>query len=384
MPDATQHEGTTRSNQSNRGPESAAYERGADHARGSKAPDQKMATKSVKNSPYGTKKQDDDEDTVGKTQPEDRHMAGNEVVEGGITHVAGLPMETFREMAGMAPIYDIQESQAYYAESVGRGTGQVPTPKATSYTKMPAGYGDQEGGFAQPLHPQNYGHDGADAEMTLDQAIGMLKKEGLDPDYLWSRFLGENNLSIPIVEMLCDEAMNTNDEAMAEELMQLEDAFDHFYESSLVEAYGPEVAEGLLKSIFGKKKAAAAGTPRKAVGTDVTMPGSGGTSQVNLAARMQGQKPKPKMDTSGGAGNIVGKTIKLKPIGGAMPKKASQAPGLPKRLMPKKAMGESDAMSLDADDDGKGNPKMPWDNPTAALSQLASKYGGSKNAGAAA
>jgi hypothetical protein len=402
--EADMQEGTNRANQSNRGPESSVYERGRDNARDNEPRDQKMAKQTAKARPYGTKDQDDDEEeTVGKTQPEDRYMAGDEVTEGSITHVAGLSMDLFREMAGMTPIYDIQESQQYYAEAVteaeARGTGQVPTRGATQYTKMPGGYGDQEGAFAQDLHPKEYGNDGADSEMTMDQAIGMLKKEGLDADYMWSRFLGENQLSIPILEMLCDEAMETNNEDMAEELMQLEAAFDHFYENALVETYGPELAEGLLSKIMGKKKAAASGAPRQAMGTDVTPAGSGGTSDVDMKTRMAGAKP-PDSD---GSGNIVGKTIKLKSIAGGALKKPSNASGLPKRLMPKttsaggaggvklpkrhpRAGGGTieSRMSLDCDDDGQGSPKMPWDNAQASFQSLASKYGGSKNAGARA
>ena len=388
--EADMQEATNRANQSNRGTESRVFERGADHARGSDAPDQKMAKKTAKERPYGTKNQDDDEeDTVGKTQPESRQMENNSINEGGITHVAGLSMEIFREMAGMTPIYDIQESQQYYAEALTEATGQaaqLPTKQATQYTKMSAGYGQQEGGFAQSMKPKQYCDDGADAEMTLDQAIGMLKKEGLDADYLWSRFLGENNLSIPILEMLCDEAMETGDEAMAEELCQLEDAFDVFYESALVDAFGSEVAEGLLGKIFGKKKVAKTGGP---VGTDVTPAGSGGTSTVNVGDRLKAQKPtEPTMKP--------GSTLQMKSLAGKPSTRTAGGNQVPARLLkPKKAAAggvtlpprhprvNENMANFDCDDDGAGNPRMPWDKQ-GSLEGLAAKYGGSKNGRTAA
>ena len=46
-------------------------------------------------------------------------------------------------------------------------------------------------------------------------------------------------------------------------------------------------------------------------------------------------------------------------------------------------MGE-DVMSFEADDDGEGNPRMPWEDSQKSLADLAAKYGGSKSAGAAA
>jgi hypothetical protein len=403
IPGLTQHdwteadmqEGTGRANQSNRGPESRVYERGNDQARDNEPRDQKMAKKTAKERPYGSKDYDDEEDDLETNQKESRHMGDNSVNE-SITHVAGLSMEVFREMAGMSPIYDIQESQEYYyAESTGQAA-QLPTRQATQYTKMSAGYGQQEGGFAQSMKPKEYGSDGDDSESTLDQAIAMLKKEGLDADYLWSRFLGENNLSIPILEMLCDEAMETGDEAMAEELMQLENAFDVFYESALVDAFGPEVAEGILRKIFGKKKVQndatpADGAPPKPVSTDMTPAGSGGTSTVDLGARMKQNKP---------AGDSMkpGSKIQLKPIGDRPSTRTSGGSQLPKRLMPKgpkpdvnlpsmhprtgKKMGE-DRANFECDDDGYGNPRMPWDKQ-GSLAGLAAKYGGRKNGRTAA
>jgi hypothetical protein len=390
-------EGTGRSNQSNRGPESRVYERGNDQARDNEPRDQKMAKKTAKERPYGSKDYDDEEDDLETNQRESRHMGDNSVNE-SITHVAGLSMEMFREMAGMTNIYDIQESQQYYAESTGQAA-QLPTRQATQYTKMSAGYGQQEGGFAQSMKPKEYGSDGDDSESTLDQAIAMLKKEGLDADYLWSRFLGENNLSIPILEMLCDEAMETGDEAMAEELMQLEDAFDVFYESALVDAFGAEVAEGIL-SMFKKKKAVAAEAPGKPVSTDVTPPGSGGTSTVNLGARMKQQKSaEPSMKP--------GSVLKMKSIAtNKMPNRDTSGSQLPKHLLkPKKAAAgggvtlpprhprqgggavesrfyEGDNANYECDDDGYGNPRMPWDKQ-GSLAGLAAKYGGRKNGRAA-
>ncbi len=368
-------EATTRKNQSNRGPESSSYERGHDGARDNEGREHRMPRKSAKDRPYGTKDQDDDEeDTVGKTQPEDREMRDDAVTEHSITHVAGLPMDLFREMAGMTPIYDLQESKEYYDEV----TGQVPTKQATSYTKMPAGYGQQEGGFAQSLHPKEYGNDGADAEMTLDQAIGMLKKEGLEPDYLWSRFLAENNLSIPILEMLCDEAMDTDNTAMAEELMQLEDAFDHFFESSLVEAFGPELAEGLLSAFKSKKKATG---PRVAVGKDVTPAGSGVAVRPGAAGKQVAHELKPGATLKAKPGAVL-PTLKKK---GAAAGASQGASTIPPKLARRAGMGiREDRMSIDADDDGNGNPKMPWDQESSSFDKLATKYGGSKDAGAAA
>ena len=207
--------------------------------------------------------------------------------------------------------------------------------------------------------------------MTLDQAIAMLKKEGLEQDYLWSRFLAENQLSIPILEMLCDEAMDTGNEEMAEELMQLEAAFDVFFEASLVEMFGAELAEGLIGSIFGKK---ASKKSRTSVGMDTTAAGSGVT--VGKGA-------------PGPTGVEPGSQLKLKPVGGKLPKRASQASTIPPKLAKKagipvrKAVGE-DKMPIEADADDDGNIRMPWqDDAQSSFANLTAKYGGSKNAGAA-
>ena len=67
--EAEMHESTNRANQSNRGPESRAYERGVDHARGNETSDQKMAKKTAKERPYGSKNQDDEEDDLETNQP---------------------------------------------------------------------------------------------------------------------------------------------------------------------------------------------------------------------------------------------------------------------------------------------------------------------------
>ena len=198
--------------------------------------------------------------------------------------------------------------------------------------------------------------------------------------------------------MLCDEAMETGDEEMAEELMQLEDAFDVFYENALVDAFGPEVAEGIigkLGSIFGKKKTQASGAPQQAVSKDVTPAGSGGTSTVDVGARMGGQKKPEEMKP--------GSKIQLKPIGNRPSTRTSGGSQLPKRLMPKgprsgakipdmhpagmgvpgrKKFGE-DTASFECDDDGYGNPRMPWDKQ-GSLAGLAAKYGGRKNGRTAA
>lgn len=174
-----------------------------------KSPKQKMPPKEPEGDIYGTDDTDSDYEPVSSARGESRMSKSNTNSVNMVIEEYCGGMDEFRHYAG------ITEGE----------TGAVPTAGVDKENMMTGGLPGLEGQSLQKIEPEaeHLGdQDGTDKEMTLDQAIAMLKKENIDTDALWSEFLENRGLTVELFSQLVDEAA---DAAEMDQLLAVEGLF---------------------------------------------------------------------------------------------------------------------------------------------------------------
>lgn len=152
-------------------------------------------------------------------------------------------MESFNKFAGITPLYE----DSHVARS-----GDVPTAGVNKDNKMKSGgLPGLEGQSLQAVDPEEgpagKNEVGDDEYSTLDQAIAMLKKEGIDTDQLWADFLEARGISAELFSHLVDEAMETEDQDELDALIAVEGLF--------LDAIPKMLPEGTYTLVMKKKPA---------------------------------------------------------------------------------------------------------------------------------
>lgn len=139
-------------------------------------------------------------------------------------------------------------------------SGVVPSAGVGKQNKMKAGLPGLEGTALQDIDPKTGPGDddevGDAKEVTLDQALAMLKKEGVDTDELWTEFLENRGLTPELFGQLMDEAMEGEDSEEIDQLIAVEGIFLQELPRLLPEGF---------RDLFGLKKKAAPPDPLASV-----------------------------------------------------------------------------------------------------------------------
>lgn len=253
--------------------ESKTKPRGDNAAFGSMPGKHEMPPKKVSAEIEGSPDQDDEEDTVKSAkesvqafrqwEPPVQHYAPQETIESrrarhaaqalkesGLT-IAGLPMSQFRAMAGMEVLEESAASVT--APPVVAGTsrvgksGEVWTSGVAKTNKQKGGLPGLEGTAVQDIAPkegpEGEDHVGDAKEVTFDDAIAMLKKEGIEISDVWDEFLSERGISPDLFGQMLDEAISGDDAEEVEALLAVEDLFQQYVVSE----------NGFLNRIMGRK-----------------------------------------------------------------------------------------------------------------------------------
>ncbi len=192
-----------------------------------KVPDHDMADQDIDDEVYGT----DDQDSAPRTIKKTTESLMKKFVE---EHMFG--MDTFRHYAGLPQRRPLSEDQ----------TGDVPTSGAHKANPMKAGLSGLEGQALQKIEPEGMEDDVGSSEYeVLDQAVAMLKKEGIDTDTLWSAFLEDRGLDLAVFQHLVNEAIDSDDSDEMDALIAVEELFYRQLPNLL--------PEGLWDRIRGKK-----------------------------------------------------------------------------------------------------------------------------------
>ena len=226
--------------------------RGDNAAWGSMPAKHEMPPKEPEGEMDGTDDQDDDElkDVDTKKKEESK------------TTVAGMPMSEFKKLSGMTPMYEMDSvsSPPVVAGTSREGkTGDVWTGGVSKQNKREGGLPGLEGTAVQDIDPkegpEGEDHVGDSKEVTFDDAIAMLKKEGVDIDDVWNDFLENRGLSVDLFLQLIDEANESDDEEEINALIAVEDLFRGYVVSEVCKSLGRKtvVAEG--KNPFAKLNA---------------------------------------------------------------------------------------------------------------------------------
>jgi hypothetical protein len=128
---------------------------------------------------------------------------------------------------------------------------------------MKGGLPGLEGQALQGVEPEAEQSDGDEEEMTLDQAIAMLKKEGFDTEMMWSDFLESKGLTAESFNQLVQLAMESDDHEEIESLIAVENVFLSVIPNMLPEG----VFDSVVKRVAGAAGGAAKGAVKGAVKT---------------------------------------------------------------------------------------------------------------------
>ena len=280
----------------------------------------------------------------------------------------GCPLNEWKRLAGL------DEDQ----------TGQVPTSGVSKQNKMKAGLPGLEGDSVQAIGPtegpEGEGYVGDDKEVTFDDAIAMLKKEGVDVDAMWVDFLETRGISPELFNQMIDEAMQGEDTEEMDALLAVEGIFHQELPHLL-----PEGVLSRVRSFFGGR------------GAEDDEPASR-TSPVALAPQEKWDAARAERD----ADPEAARALATRGIAPTSPKahpaiarmrtvRPGQAPAADLPLSPwdlkqrklRAAAGRDqgtedtdEAWAFEADDDGTGEPVMPWMNQAAesVMGRLAGKY----------
>lgn len=178
----------------------------ADDSQEQEAPKPKMAKKKVSADMYGVDKQDSEPKTIGRTESNTsmrKFMKEYIVNLDHYRHFSGLPLT---------------EGE----------TGDVPTAGVNKDNKVKAGLSGLQGASLQAVEPADDGNKdnvGDAEELTLDQALAMLKKEGVDTNALWAAFLENRGLTVELFNQLVYEATEGEDAEEMDQLIAVENIF---------------------------------------------------------------------------------------------------------------------------------------------------------------
>lgn len=213
--------------------DNAAYQYDVPHEKATPSqeepiPDHEMPSREADGEMYGAKKQDAKSTAVASKQASESNRMKS------LMKTLGTTMEDYREFAGLPAI-----SEGH--------SGEVPTAGVNKDNKMKAGLAGLQGQALQAVDPED-GHEenvGDAKEMTLDQAIAMLKKEGIDTDELWAEFLEQRGLTVELFNQLVDEAIAGDDQDEMDALIRVEGLF--------MQALPQMLPEGIM-DMFRKKQ----------------------------------------------------------------------------------------------------------------------------------
>lgn len=270
-------------------------------------------------------------------------------------------MEEFRHYAGL-PMTEMTVPDPRVAHS-----GDVPTSGVGKQNKMKAGLPGLEGTPLQDIDPKGGPGDddevGDAKEMTLDQAIAMLKKEGVDTDAIWADFLSERGLTTELFAQLMDEAMQGEDAEEMDQLIAVENLF--------VQALPKFLPEG-LRDLFGMKRKVAPDplAPVRAAGDRMRQHGVAAVRAANARGVDVKASPAPVPTHPKHAETELGMATSV-----ARPYRQdfSQGSRRARSFKPTRQMmpGESRQWEMECDDNGMGAPHMPWESK---MGGLAGKY----------
>lgn len=255
-------------------------------------------------------------------------------------------MESFRFYAGLPQLTEMTVAEPRAAHS-----GDVPTAGVNKSNKMKAGLPGLDGEALQKIEPEGGPGDddevGDSKEMTLDAALAMLKKEGVDTDELWVEFLEQRGLTADLFDQLVDEAIEGENVEEMDSLLAVESYF--------LQALPKLIPEGLM-DMFRKKKEAQP-DPLAAVKKGGEMIRQHGAAAVR-AANARGVVPTaaPARKDNGYVQNFSSGTRSSR--------SRSQT-----RQMP---IAKAEGWEMECDHDGNsGGPRMPWESK---MTGLAGKY----------
>lgn len=137
-------------------------------------------------------------------------------------------MRQWNELAGITESYSLSDPPGYADGREGK-TGDLPTGGVDKQNKMKAGLPGLEGTPVQAIEPEEGNEDnvGDSKAVTFDDAIAMLKKEGVELADLWDEFLENKGLTTALFSQLIDEATESEDQDEMNALLAVEDLFKH-------------------------------------------------------------------------------------------------------------------------------------------------------------
>ena len=331
-----------------------------------KAPNHKMPSTDAKD--VDGADMDDEQLAVGSKQTEAKRSMSKKFFQECIGS-----MEEFRRFAGL-PMTEMTVAEPRAAHS-----GDVPTAGVNKQNKMKAGLPGLEGEPLQAIEPKAGPGDedevGDAKEMTLDQALAMLKKEGIDTDSLWAEFLEQRGLSTDLFSQLVDEAMEGENAEEIDQLIAVEGLF--------LQALPKLLPEGLM-DMFRRKKEAQPDVmaPVRAATAAIRQHGAAGVRAANargvdvnkvvpLTQKKAANAPTPVAQANREI-NTAQSVAGAPPAGGGYQQKF-QGTRYQRSVKPTRQMqrGEDREWEMECDDDGAGTPKMPWESN---MSGLAGKY----------
>ena len=296
-----------------------------------KTPQHKMAKKKANNM-FGVKDIDSEAQSIAnKTE------ARNSMSKFYKEYIGSV--EEFRHFAGLP----LNEGQ----------TGEVPTSGVSKDNKMKGGLPGLEGQALQDIEPdtgpEGEDHVGDAKEVTLDQALAMLKKENIDTDALWVEFLEQRGLTPELFSQLMDEAMEGEDADEIDQLLAVEGIF-------LAEL--PKLLPEGLGDLFRRKQPADPLAPVRAAGEKMRQSGVATVRAANArGVDVPKVAPVRRADSGGyqqdfSQGN---RTTRSRSVTRQMP-----------------IMKAENQWEMECDHDAaSGGPKMPWES---SLAGLAEKY----------
>jgi hypothetical protein len=175
--------------------------------------------------------------------------------------------------------------------------------------------------------------------MTFDDAIAMLKKEGIDPNDVWAAFLEERGLTVELFSQLVDEAAALDDPEEMDALLAVEGMFQQYVLGQLMES---EQSEGFLDRI---KRAVGLGPKEDPAAKQAEM-----QKKWQAAKDVRSKFGVKATKAASSVGTQVGTPLAQKKVAAVQARK--------KPMM--NASADEDTMTFECDDDGAGNPMMPW------------------------
>lgn len=211
------------------------------------APKQRMPAKKPTGDMYGADETDSNPETITPKKTAENRMY--KTIEKRLPNNQ-TKMESFvAEYIGSLDEFNYWSGLPMNEDSHVAHSGDVPTAGVNKDNKTKAGLPGLQGQALQDIEPEDGppgDEDGTDKEMTLDQTIAMLKKEGYDGEELWSSFLEARGLTVELFAQLVDEAMESDDVDEMDALLAVEGLF--------VAELPKLLPEGLM-DMFRKKKA---------------------------------------------------------------------------------------------------------------------------------